>query len=275
MYQLMVHQNEKVYFKCPNHFYKRLIQERVGKIMVASISIPILAVVGSQGSGKTTAVEAMVNGLTKKGCRLATAKHIHGADFTIDTKNKDTWRYAQAGARVILSVAEKELTIIKKENTRNYTLTDITGNCDDNTDLIILEGFRKLVAQDLTVPKIVTVKNKDEISDAMEIFKPILAFAGSLSKAETPELKIPYLDLKKEQEQLIDIIEKRVGPIIQKRRESEETLSIDINGKILPLNPYVQKITRNVLFGVISTLKGATIKGDEDIIIKINTVRKE
>jgi molybdopterin-guanine dinucleotide biosynthesis protein MobB len=243
--------------------------------MVASISIPILAVVGSQGSGKTATVEAMVNGLTRKGYRLATAKHIHGTDFTIDTKNKDTWRHAQAGARVILSVAEKELTIIKKENTANYTLTDITGNCEDNTDLIIVEGFRKLVAQDLTVPKIVAVKNKDEITEAIQIFKPILAFTGSLSKAETPELKIPYLDLKKEPEKLIGIIEKRVAPIIQKRRESKETVSININGKQLPLNPYVQKITRNVLFGVISTLKGAAIKGDEDILIKINKVPKE
>jgi molybdopterin-guanine dinucleotide biosynthesis protein MobB len=239
--------------------------------MVASISTPVLAVVGSQGSGKTTAVEALVRGLAKKGYRLATAKHIHGANFTIDTKNKDTWRHAQAGAHIILSVAEKELAIIKKENTAKYTLTDVTANCEDNADLIIVEGFKELVAQDLTVPKIVTVKNKDEMVEAMEIFKPILAFTGSLPKAETPELKIPYLDVKKEPEKLIDIVEKRVAPIILKRRESKETLSININGKTLPLNPFVQEVTRNVLFGVISTLKGAGVKGDEDILIKIST----
>jgi len=44
---------------------------------------------------------------------------------------------------------------------------------------------------------------------------------------------------------------------------------------MLPLNPYVQKVTRNVLFGVISTLKGATIEGDENIFIKIATYKTE
>ena len=243
--------------------------------MPASISTPILSVVGSQGSGKTTAVETIVRGLKRKGFNVATAKHIHGADFTIDMKNKDTWRHAQAGAHIVISVAETELTIIEKVNTAKYTLSDITQNCENNIDIIIMEGFRKLVAQDLTVPKIVTVKNKDEITGAVQVFKPILAITGSISKTEIGEQKIPYVDAIKEPEKLLELVEKRFTPIIHKRRDSKEALSINVNGKILPLNPYVQKVTRNVLFGVISTLKGATIEGDENISIRINTHKIE
>jgi len=233
--------------------------------MSTSLPIPIIGVVGSRQSGKTTTVETIVRELTRKGYRAATVKHIHEPDFTIDTKGKDSWRHAQAGAHIIVSVAAKELTIIKKVDTAKYTLQDITKNCEDDTDIIVVEGLRDKVAQDLNVPKIVTAKNKDEIEEARQIFKPILAFTGPISKAETATLKIPYVDVKKEPKKLIEIIDKRIGPIIRKRREAKETLSINVNGKMLPLNPYVQKVTRNVMFAVISTLKGITIQGNENI----------
>jgi len=239
--------------------------------MPAPLSIPMIAVAGSRRSGKTTTVEAIVKGLTRRGYRAATVKHIHDPDFTIDTKGKDTWRHAQAGAHTIVSVAAKELATIKKVDTTKYTIRDIAQNCEDNTDIIILEGFRDQLAQNLTIPKVVTIKNKEEIAEAMQTFKPILAFTGSVPKTETLGLKIPYVDVKKEPEKLTEIIEKRVAPIIQKRRESKETLSININGKTLPLNPYVQKVTRNVLFAVVSTLKGAIVQGNENVQITITS----
>jgi len=241
--------------------------------MPTPLSVPIIAVVGSRRSGKTTTVETIVRGLTRKGYRVATAKHIHEPNFTIDAKGKDTWRHAQAGAHMIVGVTKKELATIKKVDTAKYTLDDVIQNCEINTDIVILEGFRGLVARDLAVPKVVTVKNKDEIPEATQVFKPIIAFTGPVPKAET-NLRIPYIDVKKNPEKLIEVIEKRVAPIIQKRRETRETVSITINGKIVPLNLYVQKVTRNVLFAVISTLKGTTIKGDENLQITIRSQSK-
>ena len=243
--------------------------------MSAPLPVPVIAVVGSRKSGKTTTVETLVRELTKKGYRVATAKHIHEPKFTINAEGKDTWRHAQAGAHIIVGVATKELATIKKVDTTKYTLSSVTQNCEDNTDIIILEGFRSLVAQDLTVPKVVTVKNKDEIMEATHVFKPILAFTGPISKTDMAMLKIPHVDVKKEPEKLTEILYKRVGPLIRKRRDSKETLTINIDGKTLPLNPYVQKVTRNVLFAIVSTLKGATIKGNEHVLIKINTAGDE
>jgi len=234
---------------------------------------PIIAVVGSRKSGKTTTAETIVRELTKKGYRVATVKHIHEPNFTIDAKGKDTWRLAQAGAHVTVGVAAKELATIKKVDTTKYTLGDITQNCKDNTDIIILEGFRDLIAQDLTVPKIVTAKDKDEAAEAMRVFKPILAFTGPISKTDMATLRIPYVDVKKKPKKLMEIIDKRVAPTIQKRRESKETVTIDINGKMLPINLYVQNVARNVLFAVISTLKGVTIKGNENVQITIRSIK--
>jgi len=238
---------------------------------------PIIAVVGSQRSGKTTTVETIVKQLTTKGYKVATAKHIPDPNFTIDTKNKDTWKHTQAGAHTVTSVAAREIAIIKKTDTTKYTIREITRNLENNTDIIILEGFRGLVAQDQTIPKIVTAKNKNETKEATKVFKPILAFTGTVSKTRTDmnELKIPIIDIRKQPQQLISIVEKRVAPIIQKRQELKETVTIHINGKTLPLNPYVQRVTRNVLFAIVSTLKGATVKGNENISIEIEAAERQ
>jgi len=179
--------------------------------------MPIIAVVGSRRSGKTTAVEALVHGLSLKGYRVATAKHIPEADFTIDTQGKDTWRHAQAGAKTILSVAPNELTIIKKVDTTEYDLNALVQQCEKEADILILEGFRKLVAKNLTIPKIVTVKTVKEASETSQYFKPILAFAGS-AKVEIRGLKIPKIDVLKEPQKLVEIIDKKVASVIKRRR---------------------------------------------------------
>jgi len=238
------------------------------------LTVPIIAVVGSRHSGKTTTITSIVKGLTAKGYNVATAKHIHQAQFTIDTKGRDTWKHAQAGAQTIIAVAENELTTIKKLNTTKLTLNDIARNSEDNTDIIIIEGFRNLVAQALTIPKIVTVKTKKEIDEALRIFKPILAFTGALPQPEPNTQQIPLVDIKNEPEKLMKIIDERIGPIIKKKQQTRIITSIHINGKTLPLNPYVQKITRNILLGLISTLKGADIKGTENIQIRITNPNK-
>ena len=242
--------------------------------MPTPLTIPIIAVVGSRHSGKTTTVETIIEGLTAKGYKVAAAKHIHQHDFTIDTEGRDTWRHAQAGAHVMVAVAAKELTTMRKVDTAKFSLGDIVKNCEDNTDVIVVEGFRDLVAKDITVPKVVTAKNKREMREAMQVFKPILAFCGLVSQAELGKQEIPVVDIRKEPEKLIEIIDRRVGPIVKKTRETKDAVSIDINGKMLPLNPYVQKVVRNVLFGVISTLKGANTKGNENIKITIATPKK-
>ncbi len=237
--------------------------------MQGYLPVPIIAVVGSKKSGKTTTVEAMTRELTRRGYRIAAVKHINEPNFTINPEGKDTWRHAEAGARITVGVAQKELAIIKKTDTMRLSLGDIIQNVGSDVDIIVTEGFRDLVKQEQTIPKIVTVKNKKEIEEATQAFKPILAFAGSITKTEATGLKIPYVDAQHEPERLAEIIEKRVKPIVEKRREAKETLTISINNTMIPLNPYVQKVMRNVVLAIISTLKGTTIKGNENIAIAL------
>ena len=232
--------------------------------------IPVISVVGSKKSGKTTAIETLVQGLTKRGYKVATVKHVPEPDFTIDTEGKDTWRYAKAGASTVMSVAPNELTVIRKVDTTKYSLEQIIRNCEDDVEIIILEGFRKLIGQNPTVPKIVAVKTTEEILEASKYFKPILTFVGPIS-TEAKRLKIPYIDILKEQERLVDLVNEKIAALVERKQKHKEKMRIQVDEHVLPLNPFVQKIMRNTILGMISTLKGVTIKGEKDVSIIVKS----
>ena len=113
----------------------------------------VIAVVGKKRSGKTKTVDVLVRGLTGKGCKVAIAKHVSEQGFMIDTKGKDAWLHAQAGARTVMLVAPCELTRIKKRDTRKLILRKIIQDCRNNTDVLILEGFKTIAEQEPRFPR--------------------------------------------------------------------------------------------------------------------------
>lgn len=164
----------------------------------------VIAVVGSKRSGKTTTVEALVKQLSSRGYRIATVKHISEQNFTMDTKGKDTWRYAQAGARTIIGIAPEEIATIEKVS-RSLSLKEILRRCRGH-DIILLEGFKKLVSKKGNINKIVVVKSAEEALQAVKDFKPILAFTGPYS-TETLGVEAPYVDVLKHPKRIADIVE--------------------------------------------------------------------
>ena len=163
-----------------------------------------VAVVGSKRSGKTTTVEALIRRLAKRGYNIAAVKHISEEDFTIDTKGKDTWRYAQAGAIKIISIAANEIATIEKSS-KSLSLEELLERCKGH-DLVLLEGFKKLVSKEKTIPKIVVVKSAEEAIDAQKSYEPILSFAGPYSTRKL-KLTIPYIDALKDPKKLADLVE--------------------------------------------------------------------
>jgi molybdopterin-guanine dinucleotide biosynthesis protein B len=168
--------------------------------------------VGSKESGKTTTIEALARELTRRGYKVAAVKHIPEKDFTIDTKDKDTWRFAEAGAKKVVSISPKETAVIEKGEKSNLSIESITEKCQ-NSDIILTEGFRKILGKNPHVPKIVAVKSQEEIAEALKTFKPIIAFTGSYL-AKGKDLPAPYFDVFREQAELAELVEK----IIREKR---------------------------------------------------------
>jgi molybdopterin-guanine dinucleotide biosynthesis protein B len=164
----------------------------------------IVAIVGSKKSGKTTTIEALTRELTRKGYKIAAVKHIPERNFTIDTKGKDTWRFAKAGAKTIISVASDEIATIEKIDEDKFSLEKIFRKCKGN-DIVLLEGFKEIISKKKSVQKVVVVKSEKETLEALMSFKPILAFTGPYY-TENLKLEIPYVNVLKNPEKIGEII---------------------------------------------------------------------
>ncbi|MDD2421820.1 MAG: molybdopterin-guanine dinucleotide biosynthesis protein B [Heliobacteriaceae bacterium] len=102
-------------------------------------SIPVLSIVGTSNSGKTTLIEKMLKELKTRGYQVATIKHdIHGID--VDKPGKDTWRHAKAGADVVVIASPVKLVFIEKladEPDLDAIIARIK-----NVDLVLTEGYK-------------------------------------------------------------------------------------------------------------------------------------
>jgi len=170
-----------------------------------------VAVIGSKNSGKTVAIEYMTSDLSKRGFRIGSIKHVHHPNFTIDTEGRDTWKHAHARAKVVVCVAKQEISIIKKVDTSQYDIDRIVDQIkEENLDVIFWEGFHSFIAKRKDVLKIITAKNSNDLSQRMEgTSQPIIAITGPIAQTDFEGIgeKTPVINLEKEGEQLIQIIE--------------------------------------------------------------------
>jgi molybdopterin-guanine dinucleotide biosynthesis protein B len=167
-----------------------------------------IAVVGGKKVGKTTTTENLIKELTNRGYKVAAIKHISEPDFTIDTPGKDTYRFAQNGAKTIIVVSPQEVATIEKTNTENILLQALLKKCREN-DLVLIEGLKTQVAKKTSIPKIAVVTSKEEAENAQTKYKPILAFSGPYN-TQTLNSKIPYANALKNPEKLANIVENKL-----------------------------------------------------------------
>jgi len=167
-----------------------------------------VAVVGHKKSGKTTTTENLVRELTNRGYKIAAIKHVHEPNFTIDTPKKDTYRYAQAGAKTVLTISDKEIATIEKTQTDNLPIETFLCKCKGN-DIVFIEGLKEQVAKKLKILKISVNKNQDEAINAQQTYRPILAFSGPYNTQKLNP-KIPYLDTLTNLEKLADLVEQNL-----------------------------------------------------------------
>lgn len=174
--------------------------------------IPIIAVIGNSGSGKTTLIERLVSRLSGEGLRVGTIKHIHKPGFSIDTKGKDSWRHSQAGAKIVVCYAPEEIAVIRKRDPSHKDLGEIIDLVKgEELDLLVLEGFRSVVAKRKDIFKIVTARDRAELEMTLDgVVAPVLAITGPCAggKVVPRGIKIPIIDLERDVEKIIGLVRK-------------------------------------------------------------------
>jgi len=107
----------------------------------------ILGFYGESDSGKTTLVERLISALTKEGYHIAAVKKTNQR-ISIDSAGKDTHRYAQAGAKLVVFSTQIETAfMVKAKNSEEEIITNIQHL--GNFDFIFVEG-----ANEKHIPKI-------------------------------------------------------------------------------------------------------------------------
>ena len=165
-----------------------------------------IAIIGGKRVGKTTTGEKLTSELVRRGYKIAAIKHISEPDFTMDSTGKDTWRYAQAGAKTIIAVSSNEIVTIEKSDAEKTRLSSLLKKCREN-DIILIEGLKNQVAKNEAVPKIAITTTRVQAENALRMYKPILAFSGPYN-TKPMNVNIPYADATKNPDKLADIIEK-------------------------------------------------------------------
>ena len=80
---------------------------------------------------------------------------------------------------------------------------------------------------------------------------------------------IQFFEITEEKEKLINFVIKKVSKLIERKRNQSKKINILIDEQMLPLGGFVQDIIRNSVLAMVSSLKGAKIKGEEMVSIFI------
>jgi molybdopterin-guanine dinucleotide biosynthesis protein MobB len=98
-----------------------------------------ISIVGLAGSGKTELICRLLNWLAPQGLRVAVLKHTHHS--APGDRGKDTWRFRQAGARVV-ALAAPGLLQISHSFPAEPALSEILAALSPEVDLILVEGYK-------------------------------------------------------------------------------------------------------------------------------------
>ncbi|HZK12348.1 MAG TPA: molybdopterin-guanine dinucleotide biosynthesis protein B [Atribacterota bacterium] len=238
----------------------------------------IIGIIGYKKSGKTTLTLKISNELMKRGYKVAVVKHINE---DLDLVNTDTSKYKEILTQVAAITPEESAIFFKGK--RN--LEEIIKYFE--ADIVLIEGFKK----EKTFPKIVCLRDeseKTELFDGLQLCTASLTSKDMSSRvsefnilndedikkiaeiAINKSFKLPNLDCGKCGYQdcyglAQEIVKGNKAP--GDCPSLEPSTSVKVNGNIISMNPFIAKIVKSTILGLLSSLKGF-IKGDIEIKIK-------
>jgi molybdopterin-guanine dinucleotide biosynthesis adapter protein len=201
--------------------------------------IPIVSIVGTSDSGKTTLIEKLVPELVRRGYHVATIKHdVHG--FEVDREGKDSWRHKQAGAHTVVVSSPQKLALIRNVD-HDAELGELRDKYIQDVDIILSEGFKRNPQ-----PKIEVFRKEKRRELLCTKEDNLLAIATN----EPFHIGVPCFDLD-DARGMVDLIEEN---FLKGKKPS--LVQLRVNGRDIPLSSFVQKSMIGTVRGMVSALKG-------------------
>ena len=219
----------------------------------------VFTVVGTSGSGKTTVIEAIVAELCRRGYKVGSVKEIHFEAFAIDpVPTSNTRRHRAAGASLVTARGNHETDVLYPEKLdMKAILRHYRGY-----DWVALEGV-----DDLPVPAVICTidKLRDEA----------ICISGKLG-AEIDEYQgLPAFNVLENPAALCDFLEANAPDYLECYDPDDPDAGVDIalnvNGKPIRMAPFVQRILRNAVLGVVRELEG--YEEGAEVVVRIGSPR--
>ncbi|MDI6701850.1 molybdopterin-guanine dinucleotide biosynthesis protein B [Methanothermobacter wolfeii] len=227
----------------------------------------IVGVTGTKDSGKTVLVEKLVEGLAGEGYRTATLKHSHvGFDFP----GRDTDRHRKAGAEIVVGAGRETFFLLERE----LDLEEIVAVIDvlDGVDFLIVEGFKSMEYANFSTstPNEFTLKVVDpfKLEDVDELIDLIKRRSYGLLQG----LDCGKCGFKSCSEFAASKV-RGYADEVDCRSQPEKAL-LRINGRPVPMNPFVQEFISKTVLGMVDALDTENLKIEKvDLIIKVQRNR--
>jgi molybdopterin-guanine dinucleotide biosynthesis protein B len=132
----------------------------------------------------------------------------------MDKEGTNTWRYAKAGAKVIVAISPEEIDIIRKTELELNNLDNIINLLEnERLDIVFIEGFHSLMAKRADVPKIITATDEKGLKQTLEgTVQPILAIAGIVARNSSSLAynSIPIVKVPEDGQKLLELVKKQL-----------------------------------------------------------------
>ena len=153
-----------------------------------------VAFTGPSNSGKTTLIINLSTILQEQGFKVAIVKHDPADKGVFDKVGKDSWKFSQTGANVVVT-SPIRTTMFKQESSSMNEIVSMLGDFD----YLLVEGLKTLPLPRICVTRNCINNDYFEVSDT-------LAIDNTINKNDIPS-NMQTLDLNN-QDEILQWIEK-------------------------------------------------------------------
>lgn len=232
-----------------------------------------IGITGPKKSGKTTAIEALVPILQKKNLRIGTVKvAFRDVSIDVDREHYDVIRHRQSSPELTLFKSGIETVIFRNEK---HSLREALKIISKDLDIVLLEGFK----EDLEgIPQITMLKEAGQEKEYIGDYTVALSSIPEFSIKSKHDLFIQYDKLAKTvKEKALPLFpeldcghcgystcQELMKEVIRGKKKVEDCEVLELedsfvilkaNDKIVPCKPFIQDLIKNVVSGILASLK--------------------
>lgn len=252
--------------------------------------VVVAVVAAGRGRGKTSLVESITRKLSGK-YRVWTVKHVSDS---FDTREKDTWRHLKAGAEGSVALGADSLVVLRSE--LDESVERALEEVPSDVDLVLVEGFKQSV-----LPKILVAQSMNEAEEQLEIIPNVFAVSGPLADLCNDRLvngvpvlgsdsvtdrvsrmvrddqvkRLPGIDCKKcgypSCKEMANAILNGESLLENCRTLQISDVMLTTDGKPVYLSEFPKSVVRNVVLGLVNSLKGFDPKKTRKITLELRT----